>query len=51
LAGDKLARERAQVKLDLTAERVVGELARIAFSNIQDYLSADSEARRPSIPR
>jgi phage terminase small subunit len=39
LAAEKLARERAQVKLDVTAERVIGELARIGFANIQDYLT------------
>jgi hypothetical protein len=39
LDAEKLARERAQVKFDVTTERVVGELARIGFANIQDYLT------------
>ena len=43
LATEKLARERAQVKLDLTAERILGELARIGFANMQDYLSVDKD--------
>jgi phage terminase small subunit len=39
LAAEKLARERAQVKFDVSAETVIGELARIGFSNMQDYLT------------
>jgi phage terminase small subunit len=45
---DQLARERserelasnaaAQLKYDVTAERVIGELARIGFANMKDYL-------------
>jgi phage terminase small subunit len=42
LAAEKLARERAQAKFDLSAERVIGELARIGFANMQDYLSMDA---------
>ena len=39
LAAERLARERAQVKFDLSAERVLGELARIALANMQDYVT------------
>jgi phage terminase small subunit len=47
LAAEKLARERAQVKFDVTAERVIGELARIGLANMQDYLTVgpDGETR------
>jgi phage terminase small subunit len=47
LAGEKLGRERAQVKFDVSAETVIGELARIGFANMQDYLTVgpDGEPR------
>jgi phage terminase small subunit len=32
----------AQEKYDVTTERVIGELARIGFANMQDYLSIDA---------
>jgi phage terminase small subunit len=47
MAAERLARDRAQVKFDLSAERVIGELARIGFANMQDYLTVgpDGELR------
>jgi phage terminase small subunit len=47
LAAERLARERAQVKFDLSAERILGELARIALANMQDYVTVgpDGETR------
>jgi phage terminase small subunit len=47
LAAERLARERAQVKFDLSAERILGELARIALANMQDYVTIgpDGETR------
>jgi phage terminase small subunit len=47
LASERLARERAQVKFDLSAERILGELARIALANMQDYVTVgpDGETR------
>lgn len=29
-------------KLEITAERVIGEIAKLAFSNVQDFLEADN---------
>ena len=56
LAAERLARERAQVKFDLSAERVLGELARIALANMQDYVTIGpwpNPLHRPgaSVPR
>jgi phage terminase small subunit len=47
LAAERLARERAQVKFDLSAERILGELARIGLANMQDYVTVgpDGETR------
>lgn len=35
--------ELANNKFDVTAEKVLAELARIAFANVQDYVSVDGE--------
>jgi phage terminase small subunit len=43
LAAERLARERAQVKFDLSAERILGELARIGLANMQDNLTVGSD--------
>jgi phage terminase small subunit len=47
LSAERLARERAQVKFDLSAERILGELARIGLANMQDFLTVgpDGETR------
>jgi phage terminase small subunit len=36
---------RAQQRYNVSADRVVAELARIAFSNLQDYLRTDSNGK------
>jgi hypothetical protein len=56
LAAERLTRERAQVKFGLSAERILGELARIALANMQDYVTAGPDGEtlhRPSssVPR
>jgi phage terminase small subunit len=45
LAAERLARERAQVKFDLTAERVLGELAAVATANMLDFVTFDEEGQ------
>jgi phage terminase small subunit len=47
LAAERMARERAQQKYDLSADRILGELARIALANMQDYVTVgpDGETR------
>ncbi|MBU1082491.1 MAG: terminase small subunit [Spirochaetes bacterium] len=35
--------KRLRVKTGITAERVIAEFAKIAFANIQDYISKDNE--------
>jgi len=35
--------KRLQVKTGITAEKVIAEFAKIAFANIQDYISEDNE--------
>jgi phage terminase small subunit len=37
---ERQATERAAAKYDVTAERVIGELARIGFANISDFVRA-----------
>ena len=46
MIGEAMAR-RAD-RLEITADRVLQELARLGFSNIGDYLEVDEEARHPT---
>lgn len=39
-------REEAKKKTDITAERVIQELAAIAFANIKDYYKVDKNGKR-----
>jgi phage terminase small subunit len=38
---------RIAEKLEVTAERIIGELAKLGFSNMRDYLSEDGKLEMP----
>jgi phage terminase small subunit len=45
LVDEKLAREKAKVKLDITTERTIAEIAKIAFANMLDYVRFDDQGQ------
>jgi phage terminase small subunit len=45
LAAERVARERAQVKFDLSAERILGELAALGLANMLDFVTLDEDGQ------